>query len=98
MTDHESSNERDDVRSIRRHRTPGSSITETIIAAVEELRNGEPTSEPRLYDAIDPDALNALLTPARSRNNHPTTVSFVFDRYTVTANSSGEVRIGQVDE
>lgn len=72
------------------------SMSETIVGAVEELREDSEVTGPRLYDAIDPDALNALLEPTATRDGHRT-VSFVLSDYRITADSSGAVYVELVD-
>ncbi|WP_255196534.1 HalOD1 output domain-containing protein [Halorarius litoreus] len=63
-----------------------------VIEAVAIAADREPTALDPLHEAVDTDALNALLTP---REKHPTdgitTVSFEFAGRTVTVQSNGEV-------
>lgn len=71
-------------------KNPSTAVVETVAAAANsELNEIEP-----LYTYIDPEALDALVSP-RSMNRCQTTdaVSFSYDEYDVTVLRSGEVSV-----
>ncbi|WP_255198456.1 HalOD1 output domain-containing protein [Halorarius litoreus] len=75
------------------HATPTESPSEAVIHAVLDASNREPpaTGEtlPPLYDAVDPDALDALL----GRHGATPTVRFSYSGYDVMIDGSGAVRL-----
>lgn len=68
-------------------------ISNTIVKAIAEAEATDPTDlDTRLYDVIDPEALNELF----HRDDGPATdgcVSFKYDGYTVTVHSDYSVDI-----
>lgn len=63
-----------------------------VVEVVASASNCAPTATEPLYDAIDPDALDALVGSAETR---PTdvTVEFAFAGYAVTVSSDDSVQI-----
>ena len=60
-----------------------------VVSAVAEAEDVDPVDLPPLYNAIDPEALNALFT---SRNDTAVaTVEFEYAGYTVAIHGTGEV-------
>ena len=73
----------------------GGSLTPSIslIEELSEMTDRDPLTMPPLYDSIDTDALDSLLSNA-STNGHPTvTVSFEYDGYSISIESSGNITI-----
>jgi hypothetical protein len=70
------------------------SVSEAVIAAVaREEGVTEQSLTPRLYDAIDPDALDALYdTETRTRGSFPT-VQFRYDGYIVLVTAPEDVEV-----
>lgn len=67
-------------------RTENGSISETVVVAVAEARGVDPTElDPRLYDFVDPDALDSLF---RSDEG---SVAFTMAGCHVTVYGSGRV-------
>lgn len=67
-------------------RTENGSVSETVVVAVAEARGVDPTElEPRLYDFVDPDALDSLF---RSDDG---SVAFTMAGCHVTVYGSGRV-------
>ena len=62
-----------------------------VVTAVAAAAGTDPVDLPPLYDAIDPDALNALYT-GRSGSDS-VRARFRYADYTVIVEGSGEVRI-----
>lgn len=70
--------------------TPSAGAVETIAAAADS----EPGSIRPLYEFVDPDALDVLLSPRTATKSDTTTVvSFPFDGLNVTVYSTGEVEV-----
>lgn len=63
-----------------------------VIEAVSTVVNREPTDLEPLYDAIDPDALNALVGTEGA--DAAVSVSFPFVDRLVTVHATGEVVVG----
>lgn len=67
-------------------------ITVSIIRAVATVSAVDPLSlEPRLYDVVEPDALETLL--AADPTSDDLRVSFPFGSYTVTVTGAGEILV-----
>lgn len=63
-----------------------------VIETVAEARNRDPTELEPLYEAVDSDALDALVrSDGRSTAAGAVTVSFEFGDQQVTVDSSGDV-------
>ncbi|WP_436345552.1 HalOD1 output domain-containing protein [Natronorubrum sp. FCH18a] len=58
-----------------------------VVSAVAEVEGADPVELPPLYEAIDPEALNDLLTS----RPEPVTVSFQYAGYDVDVRGSGKV-------
>lgn len=96
MTDRGDADARDGADGTYRTRwsadeAPSSSVVEAV-AAIEGV---EPTSLDRLYDSVDPDALDALFEPSgdaplRDGDGH---VAFTFNGYRVTVAATGAIEI-----
>lgn len=67
------------------------SISTTVILAIEALEERD-CQGPRLVNTIDPDALDSLFTPSKTKelSGH---VSFSFDGYEVTVDASGTIEL-----
>lgn len=63
----------------------------TVISTVADIENTDPVEQPPLYEAIDPEALNDLLT-ARSEPGI-NQVSFQYAGYTIVVRGDGEVQV-----
>jgi len=71
-------------------RSDPQSIGVAIARAVASVSGVDPLSlEPRLYDVIDPDAVETLLSSEKTTSN--VRITFSFGRYTVTITRSGEI-------
>jgi len=64
------------------------SVSERVIEAVATTSNADPLELPPLYDAVDPDALDALVTGIADGK-----VMFAYAGYEVTLTSEGAVTI-----
>ncbi|KAB1188656.1 MULTISPECIES: HalOD1 output domain-containing protein [Haloferax] len=71
--------------------TPHRSVDCTdVVRAVAEREGVDPTNlEPRLYDVINPDALDTLLATATTDAQSPIIVRFEYAGYTVVVDSDG---------
>ena len=70
----------------------GPPISVIIRKAIAERTDSTRDCEP-LYDAIDPDALDALFTPVDSSTNRDGAVSFSYCGYHVTVRSDRTVEL-----
>lgn len=75
--------------------TPTDSITLEIVNAVADETGRDPNALPSLYDAVDPDALSALLTrgPTVARGSDDVTVTFEYADCTVTVSSTEGIAV-----
>lgn len=72
--------------------TDDSDISTTVVTAVARARGVDPTDLPPLYEHIDPEALDALVTHDVSRARQANLeITFAFAEYGVTVRSDGEV-------
>lgn len=72
------------------------SIGVSIIQAVASVSDVDPLSlRPRLYDVVDPDALESLLSAETTEPN--VRISFRFGAYTVTVTANGEIFLREND-
>ena len=62
--------------------------SEAVVAAVADSVGADPTEIPSLYDAVDPDALNALFADGR-----PGSVSFEYAGHEVTVCGRDQVTV-----
>jgi hypothetical protein len=72
---------------------PGSQlVSEAVLATVAEAASAELLDLPPLYGAVDPDALNALLSARdRSRPTEGVAVSFAYAGFAVEIDGAGTV-------
>ena len=76
-------------------------VSTTIIEAVAAVTDTPPTEiDPRLYDILDPDALDRLFQPTknRSRRRRSGQVTIPIDDCTVTVHADGNIEISQSEE
>ncbi|SDR27520.1 HalOD1 output domain-containing protein [Natronobacterium texcoconense] len=70
----------------------GDKPSETVVDAVSSVTDEDPLEITPLYEAIDPDALDALFDDSRSGDeNHE--LWFTYEGFDVGVRSDGEVRI-----
>lgn len=70
------------------------SVFLAVVLAVSDVSEAEPTALPPLYSVVDPDALDALVTPTGSSPPDQTvSVSFVFDEHPVTVTNDGVIAV-----
>ena len=75
---------------------PDQSPSERIAAAIAVLTNTPATElRPVLFDAIEPDALDALFAGKKSRQTENAHIEFAYADYRVQVQASGEVSITQ---
>jgi len=68
------------------------SVGVSIIRAVAAVSDVDPLSlQPRLYDVVDPDALEALLTAETASGS--VQITFRFGSYEVTVRRGGEILV-----
>ncbi|MFB6093799.1 MAG: HalOD1 output domain-containing protein [Halanaeroarchaeum sp.] len=65
--------------------------TVAVLEAVADAMDEDPAAMSDVYDVIDTDALNAMLTGAE--DGSPVRVSFEYAGYDVTISSSGDVLV-----
>lgn len=71
-------------------RTTDQSLSVSIIRAVATVAGVDPLSlQPRLYDVIDPDALETLVATNTAQSE--IRVTFVFGAYKITVTQAGEI-------
>lgn len=74
-------------------RSSSGSVSETVVKTIAASRGVDPQNlQPRLYDVIDPDGLDALFAGDRPADG--LTVSFEYDGVPVEIAGSGEVTLG----
>jgi hypothetical protein len=66
------------------------SIVETV---ADEVGVSPAVLDPPLFEAIDTDALEAVLTSGERRSGPPVTVTFEYAGFTVTVTSDGDVTL-----
>lgn len=84
-----------------RHEWDRSELPSTaVIDAVAAATNRDPTTMSQLYDYVDPDALDSLMTPQNDGSTNPVTVSFMYDGVAVRVDSRGwvAVQVGRLDD
>lgn len=64
---------------IQSQRVDASTLNEEVVNSVAVLENSDPVELPPLFDAVDPDALEAIFAKGRSGS-----VKFSYAGYTVT--------------
>ena len=74
------------------------SIGTTIVNAVAALDGVASDEYEPIYDVIDPDALDAVLTPTTNRSARaPVQVQFSYHGHMITVDSTGEIVIDAPD-
>ena len=68
-------------------------VADRVVEEVSTAEGVSPSSLPPLYDAVDPEALETLLTSTRDGQSAPVRVSFPYEGYTVTVTDGGEVTV-----
>ncbi|MDG5761650.1 hypothetical protein QA600_20195 [Natronococcus sp. A-GB1] len=71
--------------------TPRNELTTDVVYEVARVSNTDPIDLPPLYNAIDPDALNALI--ADSCDSTLESITFQYDGYTVTISENGDITV-----
>jgi len=71
----------------------GVSVTETIIWALADAADVDPTTLPPLYDYVDPDALNAMFDRRDELTDDNALLSFQVDTWNVFVSSDGRIRV-----
>jgi hypothetical protein len=80
---------------VERAAEPAESVATRVVSAVASREGVDPTAiEPPLYDAIDPDALDALVASNGESGLH---VSFTYCGYPITVDAGGGVSVGVRD-
>lgn len=75
-----------------------SSFSTAIVKAIAAVKNVEPSEvDVRLYDHVNPDALDALYQHA-DRTNSPWELEFSITDLHITVRSTGEVKLEQITE
>jgi len=69
--------------------TDAETVSAAVVAAVGSVAGKSATELPPLYDAVDPDALDALFDRANG-DGQLRTVAFSFDGHRVVLEASGE--------
>lgn len=70
------------------------SITYGVVEAIATLDNTTPTEiDLMLYDAIDPDALNALYRRAQKPGGEPWKIEFGIEQYEISVRSDGGITV-----
>ena len=72
----------------RTHIESDATASEAVVATVADRADADPTDLPPLYDAIDPDALDAIF-----RDGRPGRVSFEYAGYEVTVCGRDQVTV-----
>ena len=70
------------------------SPSEAVVARIANTEGVEATELTPLYDAIDPDALDALVASA-DRDETPLEIEFTYHGYDVTVTTEGVVHIDE---
>ena len=77
---------------------PGSRPSECVIDAVATISGVSPTELQPLYDAIEPDALDALFDPVhRPGREPPQRLTFYYADYEITVCGDATVEVRPVD-
>ena len=71
-------------------------LSEKVVDTVAEHEGVDPVDlDPRLYQAVDPDALDQLFSS--SRRSDDLEVAFMYSGYEVVARSDGELSISDIE-
>lgn len=74
-------------------------VSERVVAAVADVRDEHPLELPRLYEVIDPDALDQLFdSGVAGGQTGPSRMSFMHADCEVVVHSDGEVDVTAPDE
>lgn len=77
----------------------GKSASDAVVRAVADADGIDPLDAPPLYEVIDPDALDSLFDGSENGTQHTAvTVTFVYNGYHVTVQSSRTVQVEEEDE
>lgn len=76
----------------------GSAPSRAVVEAVAEAADRDPTALEPLYDAIDPDALDALVSSRRGSSRSDLRISFTYASFEVTVGPAGAVEVRSVGE
>lgn len=68
-----------------------------LVKAVAALTGRDPMTMPPLYESIDPDALNALVTARETEQTATVDLSFVYDGVAVRIDSDGALDVQFAD-
>lgn len=63
-----------------------------VVERIAKHEDADPTELSPLFDAIDPDALDAIIDSAERRNT-PLDIEFSYHGYAVTVTSDGAVHV-----
>ena len=75
-----------------REMDPSESCSTAVVQAVAAVSNREPTEMAPLYEAVDTDAMDALLVyKGEFRKESNVDISFSYERQDVTVSSDGKV-------
>jgi len=89
---------RTDTYHVHHDWTENTSIVTTIVNAVAALDGVTFDECEPVYDVIDPDALDVVLTPTTDRSTRaPVQVQFSYHGHTITVDSTGEIVIDAPD-
>ncbi|MFB6188598.1 MAG: HalOD1 output domain-containing protein [Halapricum sp.] len=71
-------------------------VSRIVVETIADAEGVEPTDmEERLYDVIDPDALNSLFRQEETGRTSAATVSFEFHGYEVTVHGDSSVELSE---
>lgn len=70
-----------------------SSVLESIVEAIESVRDPGPNDGEVLYAVVDPDALVRVLESLRRSGDPDSYVEFAYDRYRVTVTARGTIAV-----
>ncbi|WP_049923199.1 HalOD1 output domain-containing protein [Halopiger djelfimassiliensis] len=69
------------------------SVSIAVVTAIAARRNVAPTELPPLYEWIDPDALDALFEPSRTRGPRRGRLEFHYDGHDVVVECTDDLEI-----
>ncbi|WP_225333048.1 HalOD1 output domain-containing protein [Halomicrobium urmianum] len=69
------------------------SLSRSVVDRVAEAENSDPLDLDPLYEAIDPDALDALQSQTDDGRQSDCRIAFAYHGHTVIADSSGTVTL-----
>lgn len=80
--------------SIGEHESP----SVTVVSAIASIRGCSPVQLPPLYDTIDPDSLDQFVSILDSHGSSNVSITFRYNGYRVTVQSSQTVKIVPTDK